>query len=181
MWEILFLMSSQLFPPQCCFYACWHLSDYIGALKYLVKRYIDIFSPSVLSAGRFPHFICPATSVYLQLRWWTQIYHIIITTMIQCGSASVLFAQSDISPHRDALTAVVEQINGSPLNRKTKTMSSCSTTMQIPSIDMAVMGVMGDMVSMHWFEFWQLLVSLWCAWMRATNISDQSWSNISQI
>lgn len=177
MWELLFLVSFQLFYLSVVFR---HVKIFRSTLKYFAKSYIDIFSPQFyLQADS--HFICPASSVYLQLHWWTQIYHIIIITTIQCGSVSVLFAQSGISPHRDALTAVVEQINGSPLNRKTKTMSSCSTTMQIPSIDMAVMGVMGDMVSMHWFEFWQLLVSLWCVWMRATNISDQSWSNISQI
>lgn len=70
---------------------------------------------------------------------------------------------SNQTSHRrgiDALTAVVEQINVSLQNKKTKTMSSCSATMQIPSVDMTAMRVMGDMVSMHWFESWQLLVSL---------------------
>lgn len=146
------------------------------SIKIFFKKVYWHISPLSFICRQIPTFYLPC---YLSV--FTQIYHIILTTTIQRGSVSVLIAQSDISPHRDAPTAVVEQINGSPLNRKTKTMSSCSTTMQIPSIDMAVMGVMGDMVSMHWFEFWQLLVSLWCAGMRATNISDQSWSNISQI
>lgn len=68
------------------------------------------------------------------------------------GEYGCLSYPSNQTPHlsgMDALTAVVEQINVSLQNRKTETMSSCSTTMQTPSSDTTAMGVMADMVNVH--------------------------------
>lgn len=103
------------------------------------------------------------------------------TWLLWIGEDGCLSNQTSHLPEIDALIAVVEQINVSLQDRKTKTMSSCSTTMQTPSVDMTAMGVMGDTVNMYWFESWQLLVALWCVWKRAAKSSDQCWSNVSWI